>query len=90
MWGRVVDWLDPAALVIRYHPRRALRLRGPVPLSRHPAIRDFLAHDLSLTHSLRVRGIRQQPGNHWKLVLKGPLNPWQRQRLRNFLLEELR
>lgn len=89
MWGRLVDWLDPAPLVIRYRPGRILRLRGPVPQSRVPAIRDFLEQDLEVNHALRVRGIKQ-PGHNWKLTVNGRLTSWQRQRLRNFLLEKLR
>lgn len=74
---------------IRHGPGGRVEVRGMVPQSKIPGIRAFFLEDLGRMDSGRVRGTFS-PERLLRLEFQGGLNPTQRQRVRNFLMEHLR
>jgi hypothetical protein len=78
-----------AHFVIHHVPGREVRVRGRIPLSKVGSIKGFFARDLGASGAVKVRGLFG-PGRALKLRFSGPLSPGQRQRVRNFLVDQLR
>ena len=90
----LADFLDrlrplPASgFILRYRPGKRLHTRGRVPMSRVGAIAAFFDDELRPSGPVTVRG-ELVPGRAVRLRIAGPLDSWQRQRLRNVLVDLL-
>lgn len=94
LFERLAAWLDrlrplsASGFVLRYRPGDRLRARGRVPMSRVGAITAFFDDELRPTGPVTVSG-ELLPGRAVRLRIAGPLDTWQRQRLRNVLVDLL-
>jgi hypothetical protein len=78
-----------ADFVIQRGRGRPVRVRGRIAVAKQGAIKSFFNQDLGAPSSFAVRG-NFGPGRVLRLRFSGQLTPAQRQRVRNFLLENLR
>ncbi|HEV3121274.1 MAG TPA: hypothetical protein VGY53_05205 [Isosphaeraceae bacterium] len=78
-----------AHFVIHHVPGREVRVKGRIPNSKVGSIKGFFARDLGASGAVKVRGLFG-PGRVLKLRFSGPLSAGQRQRVRNFLVDQLR
>jgi hypothetical protein len=81
------------ALRPRYDFRITVRgggvdIQGAFPAAKRGALASFFARDVTLPQTVRIYGRRQGKGR-WKLVLRGRIDRWEKQRIRNFLLTVL-
>jgi hypothetical protein len=90
LWGVAREGMGMGAdFVIRYRPRGRTTVRGRIPAAKVVGLRDFFVRDLKPAAAVTVKGYRSRAGMP-RLQVTGPLNAFDRQRLRNFVLEHLR
>jgi hypothetical protein len=75
--------------VIRHRPGKEVRVRGRVPLGKSGAIKSFFARDLGADGPVMVFG-NFGPRRTLRLRFWGRLSPGQKQRVRNFLIDQFR
>lgn len=77
-----------AEFVIRHRPGSGTTVRGRVPRSKHAQIAAFFDRELAPGRQVSVAGHRVR-GRALRLEISGGLNPFQRQRIRNYLVDLL-
>lgn len=88
--GGVLAWRSQAAdFTIDSRPGRRVRIHGRIPASKHGAIRSFFANDLNGARAVKVRG-SFGPKRGLRLRIAGRVSPGDQQRIRNFLMSQLR
>jgi hypothetical protein len=90
IWGIARQGIGSGAdFVIRYRPRGRTTVRGRVAAAKVGGVSAFFAQDLKPSGTVTVKG-RRMAGGLLRLEVTGALNAFDRQRVRNFLLEHLR
>jgi hypothetical protein len=90
LWGIARAGLGPGSdFVIRYRPGRRATVRGRLPASKFAGLSAFFARDLCPRGAVTVRG-RWGTGRMLRVQISGQLNAFERQRVRNFLIDYLR
>lgn len=67
---------------------RIVEFHGRIPKNRSAAIREFFRRDMPLDAPVKILG-RRVEGGRLELQIRGYLDTWDRQRIRNFLLAEM-
>ena len=65
-----------------------VRFRGKLPTHKHRRIAEFFHRDFPSDARITIRG-RRGPDGRWNLDIRGRLDRWEKQRVRNYLLVEL-
>jgi hypothetical protein len=90
IWGVARQGMGLGAdFVIRYRPRGRTTVQGKLAAAKVGGVSAFFAQDLKPKGTVTVKG-RRGAGGLLRLEVSGPLNAFDRQRVRNFLLEHLR
>jgi hypothetical protein len=90
LWGIArVGMGARADFVIRYRPGGKTTVSGRVPAGRAGESAEFFRRDLRPSGPVTVRGTFDE-GRRLRVTFSGTLNAFERQRVRNFLVERVR